>query len=514
MSTSRASLRADLSAGFLVSLVTLPLCMGIALASGFPAVAGVITSIIGGLVTGLLGGAPLTIKGAPAGLIVIVLAAVQELGATGFPEDGYRRALAVAVIAGLVQVGMALLKLGKMTSYFSSSVIHGMLAAIGVIVIAKQIHVACGVRPAGKSILELIAEIPHSLYMANPEVIAVSIIAIVAMVVFGHPKVRSIAKLPPAIIVAGLGIAAAWYFDFAHEHRYAFLGQEYEVSRAFLISLPHDLMNAIVSPNWDAVDSFVFWKHVVLFALVGAIESSLTVTAIDSVTRGQAQSDVNKDLRALGVANSLAGLIGGLPMISEVARSKANVDAGAKTHWANFTHGLCLLLAFVFFPQLIELIPSAALAGLLIYIGARLASPREFIHAYQQGMSSLVIFVITLTMTVSVDLLVGVASGFVASLVYWSLRAKSFRGLFAPEIAEQQSSAGVSLAVKGPAVYSGFAKVEKSIVSKLQVEKVVTVDLSKTRLVDNEFVSRLQTLSDRIGEDKLQVVGLRKAHVH
>ncbi len=506
LARSLSRLRPDITAGFLVFLVTLPLCMGIAIASGFPAVSGVLTSIIGGIVGGYLGGSPLSIKGAPAGLIVIVLAAVQELSIPGDPISGYRRALAVVVLAGAFQALAGYLRLGRMVEYFPVAVIHGMLSAIGVIVIAKQFHVLAGVKPSGKSIVELLGEIPHSLVHANPEVLLIGVLSLVTMLLCASPKAQNVVKIPAAVIVLAIGLIASKTFDMEHPHLYHFLGKEYQLGKEHLVSLPSNLMAGFAAPDWSLIAFPIFWKHVLLFALIGSIESCLTVKALDSMTRNRHKADANRDLCALGISNMICGAVGGLAMISEVARSKANVDAGAKTRAANIFHGVFLLVAIVLLPTVLERIPLAALAGLLVFIGMRLASWREFAQMYRRGPVQLTIFLVTLVLVVAVDLLIGVGVGFVLALTYWAIRCRSIKDLFVPVMQSSQDKEAVVFAMKSGAVFSSFAGVRRSLDEEIRTGKRVHLDLSSCRVVDREFLERAHALSNELGSEQFQFV--------
>ena len=503
MSSQVASrLREDITAGFLVFLVTLPLCMGIALASGFPAVAGIITSIVGGIIGGYLGGSPLSIKGAPAGLIVICVAAVQELGVEGDPLAGYRRTLAVVVVAGVLQALLGWFKAGKLVEFFPVSVIHGMLSAIGVIVISKQIHVLAGVKPAGKTIPELLGEIPHSLMNANPEVLLVGVLSFVVMLICASPKIQNAIKVPAAVLVLFIGLGANSIFDMEHSHLYRLMGQDFHLGKEFLVSLPASLIKGVTFPDWSMVLAPLFWKHVVLFTLIGTIESCLTVKAIDAVTNGKVQSDANRDLLALGMANIISGFLGGLSMISEVARSKANVDAGARSNTSAILHGAFLLVAVICIPSILEKIPLAALAGLLVFVGYRLASPKEFREMYHRGMFPFIIFCITLALVVATDLLMGVAAGLLLSLAYWAVVGRSVRALFVPTISATEHKDEVMVTLASSAVFSSFVGVRSSVEKHVLNGKRVRLDISASPAIDEEFLERMRAYGKELGRER------------
>ncbi|MES2504439.1 MAG: SulP family inorganic anion transporter [Myxococcota bacterium] len=396
---------ADIRSGLLVFLIALPLCLGIAIASGFPPIAGLLTAIIGGLIPTFLGSSPLSIKGPAAGLIVVMVDAVSELG--------YEKCLAVGVAAAILQIIFSGLKASKIGKLMPLAVIHGMLAAIGVIIIAKQIHVLLGVLPSSKKPLQLIAEIPHSIMNANPEILALGLLTLAIVIAYPLLPKKMTEKVPASLmsLVFVLPLAIYWHLDL--DHVYWFEGQSFEVGPKFLVTLPNQIWTSLAFPDFSALSTLVAWKYVIMLALIGSLESILTVMAIDTMNPSKHKSNLDKDLFSVGVGNLIASFIGGLPMISEVVRSKANIDSGAKSRWSNFYHGLFLLLAVTLLVPIIHEIPLSALAALLIITGIRLASPKMFVHMFNQGINHLLPFLITLFVTLRVDLLVGVFAGVV-----------------------------------------------------------------------------------------------------
>lgn len=498
---------ADLKSGFLVALIALPLCLGIALASGFPPIAGVITAIVGGLVVSPLGSARLTIKGPAAGLIVIVIGCVTELG-QGDALAGYQRALAVGVVAALIQIAFSFLRVASAAIAMSPSVVHGMLAAIGVIIIAKQSHVLLGVVPTTHEPLELLAELPHSLMNLNPEIALIGGISL--LLLFGLPRLRFawVKKVPAPLFVLALAVPFGLAFDLAHDHVYRFWGETYSLGPKALVTLPGSILDAIVFPDFSQIGSTASLKYIAMFALVGTIESSLTVLAVDSMDPRREPSDLNRDLFALGVGNLVAASIGGLPMISEVVRSKANVDSGARSRWANFFHGALLLVAVSLAPGLLHHIPLAALAAMLVFTGTRLASPRELGHAWKVGPDQLAIFTTTLVMTLATDLLVGVAAGLALKILLHWIRGAAPTTLFTSRIDRVESGSELRLTLRGAAGFPCLLKVQSELaLLRPEIERVI-VDLSEVRLVDHTFLIRLQSMAGEIDSATLSIEGL------
>lgn len=500
--------QADLSAGFLVFLIALPLCLGISIASGAPPISGVFTAIIGGVLGTLIGGAHLTIKGPAAGLIVIILGAITELGA-GDPVQGYRQMLAVGVVAGLIQVGFALLRAGRLGDFFPSSVVHGMLAAIGIIIMSKQLHTVLGVKPEGHEALELIAELPHSFQHMNPVIATIGLVSLVIM--FGMPFVRHplARKIPAQLVVLLVSIPMGVYFGLGTEQQVAWAGGTHPVGPKFLVSLPPSLLGAITTPDFSAITSATSIKYVVMFSLVGTIESLLSSKAVDTLDPWHRRSNLDRDLLAVGVANAAAASIGGLPMISEIVRSSANVAAGAHTRWSNFFHG-ALLFAFVaLVPGLLQLIPLAALAAMLVFTGSRLASPSEFQKTWQIGPDQLAVFLTTVFFTLATDLLVGVAAGILLKVLIHIANGLPVRAVFRPDMDVTEQTGSTLVTVQGAATFTNYLAI-KGLLERLRDRTVVVVDLSGTRLVDHTVLEKLHELEHECAHEgrKLIVRGL------
>jgi MFS superfamily sulfate permease-like transporter len=490
--TARERWLADFRAGFIVFLVALPLCLGISMASNFPPIAGILTAIIGGMVTTFFGSAKLTIKGPAAGLIAIALAAVTELG-QGDAQVGYRRALAVIVVAGVVQIGFSLIRAGALGDVFPTSVVHGMLAAIGIIIISKQIHTLLGASPHPGEPIELLAQVPHSVMTLNPEILAVGLVSL-ALLIFvplvGWPWVK---RVPVPMMVVVVAIVLGYAFDLGHEHHYSLWQHDFVVGPRSLVTLPAHLSSAIVFPDWSDITSGTSIKFIVMFALVGSIESMLSAKAVESLDPVKERTDINNDLLATGVGTALAGLIGGLPMISEIVRSSANINAGARTRFANFFHGAFLLLFVVAAPWLLHRIPTAALAAMLIYTGVRLASPREFQHAWKIGPEQLVIFATTTIVTLLTDLLVGVAAGIAMKIAIHMWNGMSITEVFRPTIEVIEDGRVTTLRVAHQAVFANYLTIKKRL-AEIPTDREVVVDLAKTRLVDHTVLEKLHAL--------------------
>ncbi len=508
--------RSDLLSGFLVFLIALPLCLGIAMASGFPPMAGIIAAIIGGLVVSRLNGSFVTINGPAAGLIVVIVDAVQSLG-QGDAMAGYRYTLAAIVIASVLQVLLGVFKAGKLSAFFPSSVVHGMLAAIGIIIMAKQIHTLLGVKPTAKSLFGVIGEIPHSIHELNPEVAIIGLLGLALLIIWSFIKNPTLKMIPAPLLVVILGLALERFFDLDHEHKYMFLPDteflphhEFTIGPAFLVSVPEHFMSGFYFPDFSKIASHEFWIAVVTIWLVGSLESLLSASAVDKLDVYKRNSNLNRDLTAVGFGNLLSGMVGGLPMIAEIVRSSANVNNGAKTGWANFFHGLFLLTFVAFFPKLIHEIPLACLAALLVFTGFRLASPKEFAKTMDIGLDNFVLFIITIVGILATDLLVGVLIGIAVKLLIHIARGVKLGNLFSMAYHVMQTDEDTyHIAISGAAVFSNFISL-KSLLAELPEKKTIFFDLSEADLIDHTVMEFIHDFENEYAHNggTCKVVGL------
>jgi MFS superfamily sulfate permease-like transporter len=488
----------DSISGFIVFLLALPLSLGIAKASEFPPIMGLISAIIGGLVISFFMGSRLTIKGPAAGLIVIVASAVSEFGGG---ETGWHLALGAMVVAGLIQILFGLLKLGKLADFFPLSAIHGMLAAIGIIIIAKQIPVLLDVAPSmikGKSPFELIGSIPNFIMNMDPKATLVGLVSLTIMLIWPFVK-HPIAKIPAPLMVLLFAIPAELMLDF----------QKTEPAYA-LVHIGNLMENIKINVDFSGISQTgIFIKFVIMFALVGTLESLLTVKAIDMQDPFRRKSDTNKDLIAIGIGNTIAAILGGLPMISEVARSSSNVNNGAKTRWANFFHGFFILGFLLLASHLIELIPNTALAAMLITVGIKLSHPKEFIHTFKIGKEQLAIFLITIFFTLFEDLLVGIAAGIILKICIHLYNGASLKSLFKAPIAVSFTDKAYLIEIEKAAIFTNWLGIKEKLDSIPQGYDI-TIDLSSTKLVDHSVMENLHNFEEDYLENggTVKIIGL------
>ncbi|OYU95586.1 MAG: sulfate transporter [Bacteroidetes bacterium B1(2017)] len=509
----------DLLSGFIISLIALPLCLGIAMASGVPPMAGIIAGIIGGLFVSLSSGSHLTINGPAAGLAVIVLMSMEgfkKMAPAGLtPEQvemfAYQCTLGVGIGCGILQLMFGFVKAGFISNFFPSSVVHGMLAAIGIMIFSKQIHTAVGVKPEGKEMLEIIMEIPHSIMNMNPDVALIALISIAILI--GLPKVKNkyVKMLPAPLIVIMVAIPLGHYFDLETVHKYLFLnGHEYTLGPKFLVNIPANIMDGIVMPRFDFLFTGFGIQMMITYSLVASLESLLTAKAIDKMDPYKRESNYNRELFAKGSGNILSSLIGGLPIIAEVVRSSANVNNGAKTRWANFFHGAFLLIFVVFLGDIIHQIPLSALAAMLMVTGYRLASPGEFAKTLKVGKEQLTIFITTIVFTLATDLLIGIAAGILAKLIIHAINGVPLKSLFKPFFTMViEDDDHYMIDVEHSAIFSNFMSLKKHL-EGLPPGKKITLDFSETKLVDHsvrEHLHDLELAYERTGGEFI-IVGL------
>lgn len=491
----------DASAGFVVFLLAMPLSLGIAKASDFPPIMGLLTAIIGGILVSFMSGSRLTIKGPAAGLIVVVAGSVTDFGGG---ETGWKLALGAMVVAGLVQILFGVFKLGKLADIFPLSAIHGMLAAIGIIIIVKQIPVLLDVNPemyAGMSIPAMISSIPMFLANFDPRATMIGLYSLAIMLGWPYIKDFKLGKIPAPLMVLIVAIPSELAMDFSHtEPPYA------------LLHIGNLVENVRYNADFSGISQTgTFVKYVIMFALVGTLESLLTVKAIDMVDPFRRKSNNDKDLIAVGVGNTFAALLGGLPMISEVARSSANVNSGAKTRWSNFFHGFFILVFVLVATPVIEMIPNAALAAMLITVGIKLAHPKEFANTFKIGKEQLAIFLVTIAFTIFEDLLIGIGAGILLKIIIHLFHGAPVSSLFkAPTLVSFEGNEYL-VEIDKAAIFSNFLGI-KTKLEAIPAGFNVTIDLKNTKVVDHSVMENIHHFKHEYEENggHVKIIGLDK----
>ncbi len=391
----------DFLASIVVFLVALPLCMGIAIASGVPPALGLITGIIGGLVVGFIAGQPLQVSGPAAGLAVMVWQLIQDFGLA---------ALALAVfIAGLVQLAAGLAGLGRWFRAVSPAVIQGMLSGIGVLILASQFHVMLDDSPRGSGIENLLS-IPEAIFKGifpldgsrHHMAAGIGMLTIGTILAWNKFKPAALHALPAplvGVVVATISVIA--------------LG--WPIARVDVPSSLIESFNWLSAESLPLLSSPAFWVEAIGMGFIASAETLLCATAVDRMHSGQ-RTDYNKELRAQGIGNILCGIVGSLPMTGVIVRSSANVEAGGKTKWSAILHGAWILLLVAVFPQILAMIPTASLAAILVYTGWKLINVEGAKRLAALGRGELLVWAATVIAIVSTDLLTGVAIGIALAL--------------------------------------------------------------------------------------------------
>ncbi len=406
-------LRHDLPAGLSVFLVALPLCLGIALASGAPLYAGLLSGIIGGLVVALVSGAQLAVSGPAAGLTTLVAASIISLG-------DYKLFLLAVIVAGLFQLLLGVLKLGDIANYFPSAVIKGMLAAIGIILISKQIPLALGYdKPdfwtsgflnlfSSKNFLGNIESFNHHITIGA---ILISVVSLVIIILLQQPFAKKLKVIPTPLLVVVTGIIINILFTNA--------ASGFSLKQTQLVNIPSNIFASITFPEFSKFFSNIeIWKDGLIIGLLATLETLLCIEAVDKLDRRNRITPVNRELIAQGVGNMVCGLLGAIPMTAVVVRGAANVDAGGRTKLSAFTHGLFLLLAVLLIPFVLNKIPYASLAAILLSTGYNLTKPKLFRNMWSLGWKQFLPFVFTILVILCTDLLIGVSIGLLISVYF------------------------------------------------------------------------------------------------
>ena len=412
-----ANLKSDFASGLVVFLVALPLCLGIALASGAPLFSGIISGVIGGIIVGYLSQSHLSVSGPAAGLTAIVLTAITDLGS-------FNTFLLAVFIAGLIQLALGFIKAGTISNFFPTNVIEGMLAGIGVIIILKQIPHAFGYDPDFEGDLSFIQVDGQNTFselfsIINHVQLGSIIIALVSLgiLIFWNKIdfLKKIKLIPPALVAVIISILLNEFFIQS--------GSSLAIIKEHLVSLPvpttlEEFKNIIVTPDFASISNSKVWIVAITIAVVASIETLLCIEASDRMDVQKRYTDTNVELKAQGIGNIVSSLLGGLPMTSVVVRTTANNTAGAKSKMSSIIHGILLLVSVLAIPSILNKIPLATLAAVLLLVGYKLANPKTIKHFWEKGKYQFIPFIATFGAVVFTDLLKGVALGMIISFIF------------------------------------------------------------------------------------------------
>lgn len=507
-----SGIRSNLIAGFVVSLIALPLALGLAIASGFPMVAGIVTAVVGGVLVSILGGSHVTITGPGYGLVVVLLSAVTVLG-EGDVQAGYLYALSAVVLSGVLILLFGFLRFGSISDFFPATAIQGMLSAIGVMLLVKQLYVMLGDLKTKGKILDLILGIPDlfgSLKGAQAGVlyaVGLGVVSLMIMVFYSRIRNRFFRLIPAPMWVILLALGFDTYFSL--------IGTKNPISKALMISLPDNLLTTFPTPDFSKWQEPVFWGIVLSVTLVSSIESLLSIKAVDKLDPEKRRSNTNKDMKALGLATVVSGFLGGMNVVTVISRSSVNVNNQATKRISNFFHAMFLLLLVLVFQEQLKRIPFTSLAAILVYTGYKLTAPTIFVSMYRVGKEQLFIFLTTLVATLLTDLISGIFIGLFATFVVHVVINKTFwlfsRNLLKPNVLmyKENETDNYYVGVIHFCTFLNFYKLKSKLDKIPQNEKAV-VDFSLCSFVDHtvqESLNSYEELFERKG-GTFEVIGL------
>ena len=475
-------LKHDLAAGLSVFFVALPLCLGIALASGAPLAAGLLSGIVGGIVVSLVSGSQLAVSGPGAGLTTLVAASIVSLG-------DYKVFLLAVMIAGLFQLMLGLLKLGAIANYFPSSVIKGMLAAIGIILISKQIPLALGYDQPDfwtSGFLQLfssqhfLGNIGNFNQHITRGAILITVISLAVMLLLqsDYKWAKKLKVIPAPLLVVVLGIIINILFTSA--------ASDFSLKQSQLVNIPSNVFESISLPDFSKIFSTAqIWKDGLIIGLLATLETLLCIEAVDKLDRRNRITPVNRELIAQGIGNMTCGLIGAIPMTAVVVRGAANVDAGGRTKLSAFTHGVFLLLAVVLVPFLLNKIPYASLAAILLVTGFNLTKPKLYRNMWSLGWKQLIPFLITVLVILSTDLLIGVSIGLLISIYF--IIQNNFRTEYKITKTRQHDIETYYIKLNSNVTFLNKVKLRKAL-DEIPEYSVLTIDGADCTFVDYDIL--------------------------
>ncbi|WP_233899135.1 SulP family inorganic anion transporter [Tenacibaculum piscium] len=502
----------NIFAGFVVSLIALPLGFGLALASGAPPISGIIAAVVGGTVVSILGGSNVTITGPGNGLVVVVLAAITTLGA-GDMHQGYLYTLAAIVISGIIMVILGFLRMGALGDYFPSSAIQGMLAAIGIGIFAKQIHVMLGNLSAKGSIVDLILQIPTGIFdfIKTPDTSIfyaglVGVISLLIMIFYSKIRNKYFQLIPAPMWIVVLSVGMYYYFDL-------FSILEYPIDKSLLIELPDDVLSNFAFPDFGKIYEFEFINAVISITLIASIESLLSIKAVDKLDILKRRSNVNKDIRALGLATVISGFLGGLNVVTVIARSSVNVNNKGSNRSANFFHASFLVFFILIFASELRKIPLPALAAILVYTGYKLASPENIVKVFKIGKEQLIIFLVTLLTTITTNLITGILAGiFITFIIHIIIKKNSMffiRNLLKPNVLMFKEEDKYYVSVKNFSSFLNFTKLKMKLDQIPESEEAI-IDFSLCDFIDHSVMENLNNYAETFKRKggHFEVIGL------
>lgn len=500
-------LRHDLAAGLSVFLVALPLCLGIALASGAPLYAGLLSGIIGGLVVASISGSSLAVSGPAAGLTTLVAASIVSLG-------DYRVFLLTIIIAGLFQVLLGVLKMGSIANFFPSSVIKGMLAAIGIMLVSKQIPLALGYDQPGFwtsgfsdlfSSTNLLGNLRKFSHHITPGPVIVALCSLAIMLLVQRSASKKIKKIPAPLLVVLAGILL--------NETLPLVSSSLALKPSQLVNIPSNIFAEIRFPNLQELFANTqIWKQGVLVGLLASLETLLCIEAIDKLDRHNRITPVNRELVAQGIGNMCCGLLGAIPLTAVVVRGSANVDAGGRTKLSAVTHGAFLLLAVLLVPFALNKIPYASLAAILLVTGYNLTKPRLYKNMWQLKWKQFLPFLFTIVVILVTDLLIGVSIGLLIS-VYFIIQ-NNFRAEYKLTKTTRNGIETGLIKLNSNVTFLNKVRLKKAL-DEIPAYSVLTIDGSECNFIDYDILEIISEFEAKAKDRhiELHLNGIEKVNV-
>lgn len=494
-------------AGLSVFLVALPLCLGIALASGAPLYAGLISGIIGGLMVSLISASQLGVSGPAAGLSTIVAASIISSG-------DYRIFLLSVIIAGFFQLLLGLLKLGSIANYFPSSVIKGMLAAIGIILISKQIPLAVGYDQPDfwtSGFLHLFSaeNFSGNMLMLNTHItrgaIVISTFSLLAYFLHRQFFKGKLKMIPAPLFVVLIGTIISILFNY--------VGSSFSLKQTQLVNIPSNIFAGISLPDFSKLLSAAsIWEDGLIIGLLATLETLLCVEAVDKLDKHNRITPVNRELLAQGFGNITCGFLGGIPITAVVVRGAANADAGGRTKLSAFTHGAFILLSVLLFPFVLSMIPYASLAAVLIVTGFNLTKPKLYLNMWSLGRKQFIPFALTILVILATDLLIGVSIGLLISIYFIVLN--NFRAEYKISKTMRHETEVHYIKLNSNVTFLNKVNLRKAL-DQIPLYSVLTIDGSECNFIDYDILEIISEYENKAHDRHIEVhlKGIEKVNI-
>jgi carbonic anhydrase len=506
---SFATIKQDFPAGLVVFLVALPLCLGIALASGAPLFSGLIAGIVGGVVVAVFSGSQLAVSGPAAGLTVIVLNAITEIGS-------YQGFLLAVVLAGVLQIILGFAKAGTIGKYFPSSVIKGMLAAIGVILIMKQIPHALGYDADYNGDFQFIQSdsensltaLISALNKTNLGAAIISVVSLVILLTWDKLKSTKLGIVPAPLIVVIVGIGLNMFFETTH--------QIFTLRDEHLVTVPvansiGEFVTFFTLPDFSYLNQVSVYKAAFTLAIIASIETLLSIEAVDKIDPYKRDTPSNQELKAQGIGNLVSGFIGGLPLTAVIVRGAANVNAGAQSKMSAVIHGLLLLLSAIFIPKVINLIPYASLAAILLVTGYKLTKVSLYKSMLKVGADQFIPFIVTILAIVFTDLLIGISIGLAIGVFY--VLKNNMQNTYSNNMKTRKDNEPIHIVLSEEVSFLNKASILQTL-EDLPEHSHVIIDGSRSRYIDYDVLEVINDFKDtaRFKNIKLELIKIKDVY--